>query len=115
MSRLGDRPLTRRRFAASTYTAGRAVPGTSADTVFLGSVQPMRGKDRQVLPEGIRQRDGRKVYTDRGTLRVDDQLTGDAADQVLFDGFAYVVVHIDSDHPLIEHDHALLIRVQEGT
>jgi hypothetical protein len=115
MSRLGDRALTRRRFAAPTYTAGRPVAGSSTDTTFQGSVQPMRGKDRQVLPEGLRQRDGRKIYCDRNQLRVDDQDDGTLADQVLFDGKTFTVVHVDSDHPLLPHDHVLVVRAQEGS
>lgn len=114
MSFLGEQVLTRRRFGASSYVAGRPVPPSSTDTTFLGSVQPMRGKDRQVLPEGLRQRDGKKVYCARNELRVDDQLTGEVADQVLIGAQPYTVVHVDADHPLIEHDHALLVRVQES-
>jgi hypothetical protein len=115
VSRLGDRALTRRRFSGGGYVDGRPSTPTHADTTFMGSVQPMKGKDRQVLPEGLRQRDGRKIYCDRGTLQVDDQDDGTLADQVLVDGRAYSVVHVDSDHPLIEHDHVLIVRAQEGS
>lgn len=114
MSRLGDRDLTRRRYAAPTWAAGRATPGASADTTFRGSVQPMRGRDRQVLPEGVRHLDGRKVYCDMLTLRVDDQHAGVPADEVVIDGARYTVVHVDSSHPLITHDRAFVVRVQEG-
>ena len=115
MTRLGDRALTRRRFDGGGYVDGRPTTPASTDTDFQGSLQPMRGKDRQVLPEGLRQRDGRKVYCDRGVLRVDDQDDGTLADQVLVDGRPYTVVHIDSDHPLIPHDHVLIVRTQEGS
>jgi hypothetical protein len=115
VTRLGDRALTRRRFGAPTYTAGRPSSPSYTDSTFQGSLQPMRGKDRQVLPEGLRQRDGRKVYCDRNQLRVDDQDDGTLADQVLVDGQAFTVVHVDSDHPLIEHDHVLILRTQEGS
>jgi hypothetical protein len=111
---LGEVTLTRRRSTAPSYVDGRAVAGTTTDTTFQGSLQPMGGKDRQVLPEGLRQRDGRKVYCARGTLRVDDQLTGDVADQVLFGSVTFTVVHVDSDHREIPHDRALLLRAQEG-
>lgn len=111
---LGETTLTRRRFAAPTWTAGRPTAGASTDTTFLGSVQPMGGRDRQVLPEGLRHRHGVKVYCPRGTLRVDDQHTGDPADQVLVDGVAYTTVHVDDEHPLLEHDRAFLLRVQEA-
>lgn len=114
MGLLGEATLTRRRTAAPTWTAGRAVAGVATDSPFTGSVQPMGGKDRQVLPEGLRQRDGRKVYAPRGTLRTDDQHAGTPADVVVVDGVGFTVVHVDSDHPLLEHDRALLVRAQEA-
>jgi hypothetical protein len=114
MALLGETTLTRRRTAAPTWTDGRAVAGATADTSFQGSVQPLGGQDRQVLPEGLRQRDGRKVYCARGTLRTDDQHAGVPADQVLISGTAFTVVHVDADHPLLEHDRAYLVRGQEA-
>lgn len=114
MGRLGDREHTRRRFGAPTYVDGRPVAGSTTDTPFQGSVQPMRERDRHVLPEGVRTSDGRKVYCDRGTLRVDDQHAGEVADQVLVNAVPFTVVHVDSSHELIEHDRAYLVRVQEA-
>ena len=113
MARLGDKLLTRRRYAPGAWIAGTWTPGAATDSPFTGSVQPLGGRDRQVLPEGIRSRDGRKVYTDRGTLRTDDQHTGNVADEVLVNGIAYTVVHVDDSHELIEHDRAFLVRRQE--
>lgn len=115
MSRLGDKEHTRRRYAADTYVDGRLVAGASTDTPFQGSVQPMRGRDRQVLPEGLRSLDGKRIYCDRGTLRAEDQHAGTKADEVLVNGARYTVVHLDDEHEEIPHDRALLIRVQEGT
>jgi|SRR5688572_28113400 len=114
MGLLGEITLTRRRFAAPTWTAGRATPGASSDTAFLGSLQPMRGRDRQVLPEGLRSYDGRKVYCPIGTLRTEDQHVGTPADQVVHEGIAFTVVHVDDDHRLIPHDRAYLVRLQEA-
>lgn len=114
MSLLGERDLTRRRSADGAYTAGRWAAGATTDTTFRGSVQPLDGQDRQVLPEGLRQRDGRKVYAPSGTLRVDDQADESSGDLVVIDGVAYRVVHVDSDHPLLTHDRAFLVRVQEA-
>ena len=114
MSLLGEQTLTRRRFEAGTWAAGRWTTGDSDDTSFTGSVQPMGGKDRQVLPEGLRHLDGRKVYCAQGTLRVDDQHAQVQADEVVIDSVAFTVVHVDSDHPLLEHDRAYLVRTQEA-
>ena len=114
MSRLGDRAHTRRRYVSDTYVAGRVVAGAATDTTFLGSVQPLKERERQVLPEGARMADSRKVYCDIGTLRTEDQHAGTTADDVLIDGYRYTVVHVDSSHELIPHDRAYLVRVQEG-
>jgi hypothetical protein len=113
VSRLGDRDLVRRRYAAATWTAGRPTAGAVTETAFVGSPQPMRGADRQVLPEGVRQRESLKVYCDQGTLRTADQHAGVPADEVEIDTVRYTVVHIDSTHALIPHDRAFLVRVQE--
>jgi hypothetical protein len=112
--RLGDREHTRRRYAPDTWVEGEVVRGASVDTPFMGSVQPMRGKDREVLPEGIRSADLRKIYCDRGTLRTEDQGAGEKADEVVVDGRVYVVVHVDDSHELIPHDRAYLQKKQEG-
>lgn len=114
MALLGERDLVRRRFGTPTYVDGRPTTGTPADTTFRGSVQPMNGRDRQVLPEGVRAMDGKKVYCPRGTLRVDDQHAGISADQVLIDSVPYVVFHVDDEHPLIGHDRSYVMRVREG-
>ena len=114
MGRLGDIDLTRRRTDPGTRTAGRFTPGATTDTSFRGSVQPMGGRDREVLPEGLRQSDGRKVYTDRGTLRTSNQHTKEPADQVLIGSVAYTVVHVDDSHELLPHDRAFLVRAQEA-
>ena len=114
MARLGDRALVRRRFAAGTYTAGRYAAGSSTDTPFTGSLQPLKGEEREVLPEGVRVTDSRKIYTDPGVLRTDGQPGDPPADHVIVDGVAYVVVHVDDPHPLIEHDRVYITRVQES-
>jgi len=114
VSFLGEQSLTRRRFAAGVWTAGLWVEGAAVDSTFLGSVQPLKGKDRQVLEEGVRQRDGRKVYCDRGTLLTADQHSGTSADHVLIGSLEFVVMHVDDSHPLLPHDRAFLVRLQEA-
>jgi hypothetical protein len=114
VSFLCETTLTRRRRAATTWVDGRAVVGATTDSTFEGSVQPMSGKERQLLAEGLRSYDGRKVYAPLGTLRVDDQHEGVPADLVLIDDVAFTVVHLQDAHPLLPHDRAYLVRVQEA-
>lgn len=111
--RLGDRLHTRRRYAPDTWVDGEPVRGVATDDPFLGSVQPLRGRDRENLPEGIRSADLRKVYCDRYTLRTEDA-AGEKADEVVVDGVVYTVVHVDDSHELIEHDRAYLQKKPEG-
>lgn len=114
MAFLGEITLTRRRFPAPTYTAGRPVVGVAVDSAFQGSLQPLKGRDRQVLPEGVRTYDGRKIYCANGTLRTEDQHAGTPADQVLHGAVVFTVVHVDDDHREIAHDRAYVVRVQEA-
>jgi hypothetical protein len=111
---LGERTHTRRRYAADTLVSGRKVAGLATDSTFLGSVQPAPEKDRQVLPEGLRSRDVRKVYCDKGTLRTEDQHAGTKADEVVVDGAVFTVAHTDDSHEEISHQKAILVRKQEG-
>lgn len=62
------------RFATGTYTVtrhtptvagtdGRAVPGTSSTFDISASVQALNGRDLQILTEGMRVGERRKLYT----------------------------------------------------
>lgn len=113
---LGRVALIRRRLTAGHRDAatGRWVDGEAADTPFTGSIQPVGRKDREALPEGLRTTVERMVYTDPGTLRTVNQLTGEEADQVIHDGIVYDVVHVDTWVQLLSHDHAFLVRAPEA-
>lgn len=115
MGFLGERALTRRRLGGGAHVAGRWVPGDPTDTTFKGAVQPLSGRDREVLPEGIRQAARRKVYCARGTLQTDDPTASPAveADRVIDGTEVWVVVHVDNAHEVIPHDRAYLVREQE--
>lgn len=87
---------------ASTYTVvrqdkgvydanGKFVPAPTTTISVLASVQPLRGKDLQNLPEGLRNEDLLKVYTTT-ELRV----AGDyAPDAIMVDGQAYEVQTVE--------------------
>jgi hypothetical protein len=119
MALLGQKALTRERAEAPTWSAGRATKGSTTTTPFVASVQPLRGRDRVVLPEGVRHSDGRKLYHElaRDFLRVDDQhvTPADPADVVVIpDVGRFRVVHVDDDHPEIPHVRVYITRIQEG-
>jgi hypothetical protein len=115
MAFLAERELTRKRYSTQGYgTDGRPDTATGRTCTFRGSVQPLPERDRQVLPEGVRHRDGRKVYAARGTLRTANQHDGYPADRVRIDDVWYEVVHVDAEHRLIPHDRAFVLRIQEA-
>lgn len=113
---LGQREHVRRRYDPDTWTDGRVVRGGYTDTPVVGSLQPLRERDRQVLPEGLRSGDLRKLYAARDALRTEDQHSGTKADEVIDarTGFTFVVVHSDDAHEEIPHGRYYLQRRQEG-
>lgn len=114
MSFLGQHTLTRRRYAAGAYdSTGTWVPGAVTDTTFVGSLQSLGGRDRQVMPEGIRTSVTLKVYCPNGTLRTADQHTGEAADEVIDGALTLTVIHVDDAHPLLPHQRVYLQRKRE--
>lgn len=60
---LGERLVTRRRFAPGTRVTGKWVEGAATDTAIQASIQPARGDDLLPLPEGRRTHMVRKVYS----------------------------------------------------
>lgn len=114
---VGEQDVTLRRFGAGTRDSfGAFVPGATVDTVIKASVQPMRGQELAILPEGERQKDQRKVYT-LTELRTADQSLQAPPDQLLIDGLAYQVQQVEpwpSVSPL-PHFKARVVRLQEVT
>lgn len=83
------------RTAASTFTAGRAVPGSTSTVSIMASVQPAAGKDLLRLAEGRRTEETRVVFTD---TQLKDGAEGSAyeADRVSIDGQDWEVQQIES-------------------
>jgi len=114
MSILGAEPITLRTFAASNdYTGGVYAPGAPTDTIISGSVQPLEGKDRQLLPEGERHRDGKKVYTKTALSPVDQYLATNAQ-HLIIDTIEYEVHNVKQQRSVIPHFKALVLRIQES-
>lgn len=82
--------VTRR--AAQTVTDGIVTLGATSSVSITAVVQPLRGKDLEVLPEARHARDVRMIHT-RTALRVDS--SAGAADVVTIGGEAYTVIHVE--------------------
>jgi hypothetical protein len=56
--------ITVTRFGAPTMVAGRpSAAGTTSSVAIVASVQPLSSKELQLMPEGMRARGMRKVFT----------------------------------------------------
>lgn len=115
MSLLGERPITRRRFAAGTYDgAGEWAPGAPTNSVIQASVQELSAFELQQLPEAERKRDPIKLYTEVTDWQVSDPIVaGQQSDHVLVDGFTYKVLTAGPRHSLIPHWKVTAVRLQE--
>lgn len=116
MTILGEEPITRRRYAAGARGSdGAWVRGASTDTTIQAGVQPANSRDLYHLPEGLRQRDPIKLYTDSAVLRTADQHSQVDADEVVVDGVVYEVQSVGRQRaaaPLPNYK-AIAVRIQE--
>lgn len=80
--------------------------------MVTGSFQPLKGREREALPEGVRQSETIKLYT-RDDLRTADQHAGTPADEIEYDGREFVVIMVSKHVHLIPHYKAILQRKQE--
>lgn len=95
-------PITvRRTNVATTYVNGLAQVTTNVDTFDLEqgvSVQPLTGKQREVVPEGFRDRNLIKLYT-QTELRGIDVAGKVRADRITYSDEDYVVYSIENWDP----------------
>jgi len=112
---LGLRTLNLRRYSVPTWAAGRAT-ATPATSTFLGSWQPLNGREIAMLPEGERSSDRAKIYTTT-LLNTSEQGTKIQADEVNRDGFAWFkVLKVGPyfDESPIPHYRVEVVRLQEA-
>lgn len=110
---LGQEPVTRRRFAVGDRGSdGRFTPGATTDDTIQASVQEGDADVQATLPEGERDRVGRRLYT-VSELRCADQSTGRSADQVQVDGTWYEVRRVDRVRSVIAHYKVAVLALRE--
>lgn len=112
---LGAETATFKRYGAMTRDpdTGRTAGGAPVSTEFTGSFQPLSGREREALPEGVRSSESLKVYTNE-PLRTADQHDGVLADVVTYNGRDYRVVAVDRWPVMLDHFKVTLQRTQEG-
>lgn len=109
MSILGEEPVVLRRYSAGENVDGKYVEGQAEDLPILMSVQPVTGRQLEMLPEGKRAKEVLVGYTEHTDIRTVEQ--GDQADQVLVDGIAYEVHSRKHYRAVIPHASVMLVRV----
>ncbi len=77
------------RTAAGTYTLGRYTAGSTTSPSALASVQPVTGRDLQLVPEARRTETVIKLYADVEMVALDETYDGD---QLTYDGDTYTVI-----------------------
>lgn len=85
-------PYTVTRTAIGTRTQGRYTPGSTSQFAITASVQPVTGRDLQVLPEAQHAEDVRVVYA---TTEIKTQEAGFEPDQISIDGALWKVVNVE--------------------
>lgn len=111
---LGQETITLRRYATA-YTwgdDGRATAEDPEETDILASVQPLRDREIQILPEGERQFEQKKIYT-KTELRTEDQNAGTKADLLIINEIEYKVMQVERERSVLPHYKARVMRLQE--
>ncbi len=115
MGILGAEPLTFTRDpGGSRGSDGRYAEGLGPGvTPFEASVQPANGEDLQLLEEGLRKRDAKKLYTDTELQTASQHPPAHLADQVTIDGVEYDVMHVEGQRSVLPHFKAIVVRLKE--
>lgn len=82
------------RYDAGTENKGRYVPGATNPIEFSASVQPLTGNEKLTLPEGIREKETYRIYTDF-ELHTSNEKDKKKADRVTLFGKTFEIVRCD--------------------
>lgn len=88
---------------------GATEPPTRTSTPISGSFQPLGGREREALPEGVRAKVTLKLYT-HDEVRTVDQMTPEFADVIEYRGDRYVAFTVMQYPTLLAHYKVLLMR-----
>lgn len=109
---LGAEPILRRRRKAVRGNDGRTTFSVDSERTIYASVQPLSDEERQALPEGVRSRVEKRIYT-KSEVKTADQNTGQPADIIVIDGEEFVAVQVKHWRRLLAHYEVDLIKRQE--
>lgn len=105
----GDRADT-----APTFVNGRPTAATRSPIAFRASIQPLSTNEVLSLPEGKREREAYRLYTDF-QLRAADEANGTAPDHVTIDGKLFEVIAVHRwQNNLINHWKCIVSYIKQG-
>ena len=81
----------KRKSTATTYVNGKAVPGSTATSTIVASIQPLSGQEMLLLPEARRTSQAVVIYT-ATPLRVANSVAGLDADIITYSGSDYEIL-----------------------
>ena len=102
------KPVVLHRTAAGTYTSGVWTPGATTDTTIMMSVQPLKGFEIQILPEGDRAKGSIRLKMD-DPFQITDETAYTTADEVQYDGHWYKII---SSEKWYGHYEAIALRIE---
>ena len=107
-------PLTILRSAVGSYdNKGRWQPGAVETLTTVGSVQQAKPEERELLPQGSRESEVKKVYTEF-VLKTSSSKDSKDADIVLYQDKRYRVDFIfDFEMGNLDHTKALIVREKD--
>lgn len=115
MSMVPRKTLEVKRFAAGSYVKGDYVEGADNTFNITASVQPLRGKEMELLPEARREFQAYKLYSDTQLLTVNTSETKNP-DQVKIDGVWHEVLIVqDWQNIIINHYKIIVSRMSGNT
>lgn len=112
MGTLPRKTLTvRRRDAATTYVDGIAQAGSTSNVSISASVQPLKPNEMELLPEGRRDSEAFRLYTETQLFPANDS-TNKNADIVEYNGKDYEVLSCaEWQNKVIPHYKAVMVKV----
>jgi hypothetical protein len=104
-------PLTMTRVAAGGYVSGSGGDGPSSPVVFDPSVVlPLRGRELEVLPEGLRTRMAVQVFT-VDPPQVTSETAGTKGDRFTWGGNTFEVQLLDPWGPMANYHRSVATKV----
>lgn len=89
------RTICTRQTTGTTDLSGKYIPGTPTTFDAQISVQPLRGRERENLPEGFREKEVVSITSDV-QLKVDNQASQTLGDLIPWNGRQYLVIHAET-------------------